>query len=328
MRWLRFIAGGIVITTLSVVGFWFWLDSDSARQWLASEVAIRSNGELTILGLRGHPLSQLSIESAVFKQQDITVNIKQLSLEWSPIRLFYGELAITALHAKMVQIASISAANPPPQSVDMVLPFGLRIDALRIDTLVFEQDQATPVNISDIRLLAGEFSNRLAGELSAQLPDGVLKLKLAGAPARWDITGSLAHASFKQLDFSGDGAYLSAGSMQLDALLEGEELHLIGNWQKHPTEITAQGQLRGQTDAHIIEGTFNGGWQLHLLTDSLKTALHLQLALDSPSLLSRQIPVDIDLLRDDSGLSATLIEKGGSLKLSMRFDDTQLHADL
>jgi len=328
LRWLRFIAGGIVITTLSVVGFWFWLDSDSARQWLASEVAIRSNGELTILGLRGHPLSQLSIESAVFKQQDITVNIKQLSLEWSPIRLFYGELAITALHAKMVQIASISAANPPPQSVDMVLPFGLRIDALRIDTLVFEQDQATPVNISDIRLLAGEFSNRLAGELSAQLPDGVLKLKLAGAPARWDITGSLAHASFKQLDFSGDGAYLSAGSMQLDALLEGEELHLIGNWQKHPTEITAQGQLRGQTDAHIIEGTFNGGWQLHLLTDSLKTALHLQLALDSPSLLSRQIPVDIDLLRDDSGLSATLIEKGGSLKLSMRFDDTQLHADL
>ena len=95
-----------------------------------------SGGTLSISGLSGRFPDAVRIERvAVHDQDGAWLTADRLQLDWSPLRLLRGELAVQTVAAERVIVARTAQTGSHSSGVSGALPLSVAIDDLRIDRL-------------------------------------------------------------------------------------------------------------------------------------------------------------------------------------------------
>ncbi|HVY89257.1 MAG TPA: hypothetical protein VG942_10345, partial [Hyphomonadaceae bacterium] len=241
--WAR-IAIGVVVATLALVAagvaLRYWITSDGGRGFIVSQIDGRKIGPLgtiRISGLKGDPLTAATLADIALVDDDgIWLRAKDARIEWTPEKLFGGELEIHAIQIHSVDVLRTphttpdNDKNPPPD-------IGIKLDSVVIDELHLAETLVKP-----------NAAYRIAGGAArGRNGDGFAKLSvtpISGPADRIDITSEWSPDSLK------GHAIIGGPAGGLVALLaqspEGEAVMLEG---------TVDGNLRN----------FQGG--LHLAFD-------------------------------------------------------------
>jgi translocation and assembly module TamB len=149
--WAR-IALGVVVAIAALaatgVGLRYWITSDGGRAFLVSQIDGRRVGPLGTLrveGLKGDPLEAATFADIALVDDDgVWLRAKNARIEWTPQRLFSGELEIAAIQIGTVDVLRAphstyeSKNNPPPD-------IGLKLDNIVIDELNIAETLFRPV---------------------------------------------------------------------------------------------------------------------------------------------------------------------------------------
>jgi translocation and assembly module TamB len=139
--WAR-IALGVAVAIAALmatgVGLRYWITSDGGRAFVVSQVDGRRVGPLGTLrveGLKGDPLEAATFADIALVDDDgVWLRARDARIEWTPSRLFGGELEIAAIQIHAVDVLRAphttyeSKNNPPPD-------IGLKLDSIVIDEL-------------------------------------------------------------------------------------------------------------------------------------------------------------------------------------------------
>jgi len=139
--WAR-IAISVVVALFALaaaaVGLRYWITSDPGRAFILSQIDGRRIGPLgtiRVQGLTGDPLQAATIADIALVDDDgVWLRAKNARIEWTPEKLFGGELEIQAVQVRLVDVLRSphttyeSQRNPPPD-------IGLKLDEVTIDEL-------------------------------------------------------------------------------------------------------------------------------------------------------------------------------------------------
>jgi translocation and assembly module TamB len=139
--WLR-IALGVVVAIFALVavgvGLRYWITSDAGRAFITSQIDGRKAGPLgtiRISGLKGDPLGAATVaDIALVDDEGVWLRAKDARIEWTPTALFAGELEISKINVRIVDVLRqpiLSAQQdegPPPD-------IGLSLDEVSVDDL-------------------------------------------------------------------------------------------------------------------------------------------------------------------------------------------------
>lgn len=320
----RFLMVAAVLILLAPVGGWFWLGSDGGRQWLAGSVASLSDGTVELRGLTGHPLSQISADLVLFNRVDLEAAAASVTLEWSPWRMLFGELAVVALSVDRVTLR-FPESPAAEQSAPLSLPARIvRLEALRIGELIAAESDGTESRIGDIRLDGLLLSESLAGRLQAHHAEGDLALQLAGSPERWMVEGDIQSEKNGAFRYSLSGRYLQQGGARLEGGSDFGSGTLQARWQRDEDELKAAGEMQLQAE----DGEFSGSWQLDSPADFSRLQLHGQGVLSDETRLNRQMPLEISVGLEAGEWAGSVEESGHGLRLEWQLMGGRLEGEL
>ncbi len=324
---LRHIAiAALAAPVITVAGLWFWLGSDSGRQWLTDTVSTASDGMVEIRGLQGHPLRELSAESVLFKNHATQVTATAVHLIWSPLQLLFMELNVTVLEAESVQVRlseTVPASETQP-AADLQFP-AVRLHAFRLAALAIEQPDGTTFALDDIRADDLRVDGALTGRLRAHIvdPDAVAEVMLAGTLSSWQVDGLLRSKNKGDLKLALTGQQLQAGEARIEAILADKSALVEAGWQRHGDEVNATGKLKLTSDTAGFDGT----WQASAGIESARVAWKIDGKARS-GMLNRLLPLDISGSWADGRLSTVAEEVGHGFRLELHHESETLAATL
>ncbi len=236
--WAWIVTGTGVVLTLTaagLVGLRAWINTDSGRSMLVEFVDGRQVGPLgtiRISGLKGDPLSSMTLDELVFVDvKGEWLRARNITLTWSPERLFSRELAIGLADIERVEMRRTPEPVDRPDDGGGLPDFGFRLDA---------------ASIGDFRVSDGVFgpaaSYRIAGGLTrSRSNDGRVDLDvmpLSGpgdrltAAATWTGIGAFNASASAEGPQGGALAALiqspDGAAVKLDADLSGELPQIAG----------------------------------------------------------------------------------------------------
>jgi translocation and assembly module TamB len=194
--WARITLGitvAIAALMATGVGLRYWITSDGGRAFVVSQIDGRRVGPLGTLrveGLEGDPLEAATFADIALVDDDgVWLRARDTRIEWTPSRLFSGELEIAAIQIGTVDVLRAprttyqSQNNPPPD-------IGLKLDSVIIDELNIAETLFRPV--AKYKIVAAAARPREGS--------GFARLDLAPltgpgdkltAKAEWTVEGSL-----------------------------------------------------------------------------------------------------------------------------------------
>lgn len=163
-----------LIAALALAALLWGLGREANLQWLAAQASARSGGRLELAGVRGSLYGPLRFARIEYRDGARSVAADGVALEWSPLALLVGRVAVDSLEVKALRIElgeqGGARARPPG---DLALPFELSLAQVRI---------------GELALHMGERSETLRGiELSARLGRGEHRLELGHARTPWGV---------------------------------------------------------------------------------------------------------------------------------------------
>ncbi|MFT3725737.1 MAG: translocation/assembly module TamB domain-containing protein [Hyphomonadaceae bacterium] len=139
--WLRIVLGVVVAIFALVaagVALRYWITSDAGRAFITSQIDGRKAGPLgtiRISGLKGDPLGSATVaDIALVDDEGVWLRAKDARLEWTPTALFAGELEISKINVRTVDVLRqplLSAQQDEGAPPDI----GLSLDEVSIDDL-------------------------------------------------------------------------------------------------------------------------------------------------------------------------------------------------
>ncbi|MFN4023673.1 MAG: translocation/assembly module TamB domain-containing protein [Hyphomonas sp.] len=183
--------------TLAVIGgLRVWVTTDSGRDFIASRINgmdVAGYGQLNISGLRGDPLSELTISRLNVRNDDgIWIEAEDVRLNWSPLSLLTRTLQINEIDAGKLSVLSRPVREDRPPS-EGGRNLRIHLNSLVLDRLILADGVAGPESISEI---SARFVQQSSGALDAALRlrpiegrgDRVDLLIVMTASRRFDIT--------------------------------------------------------------------------------------------------------------------------------------------
>jgi len=316
VKWSRIAIVTLALPAVVLAGLWFWLGSDNGRQWLADTVTGASDGMVEIRGLQGHPLRELHAESVLFKNEAAEVTAAKVRLLWSPLKLVFMQLNVSALESGSVQVRLLEAepATDTPPAADLLLP-AIQLDTFRVAALHIEQEDGTTVSIDDIRADGLAFDRRLAGKLSAHMvdPDAVAELTLSGSLSDWQLDGQLRSKKQGSLKLAMTGHQLQAGAARIEASVDDKSALVEADWQHQGDEVKATGKLKFDSPAAGFDGT----WQVKAGIEAAMADWQIKGAAKS-AMLSRPLSLEISGSRVEGMLTTAIEEAGQGFRLELQ----------
>ena len=258
MMWRRFaIAGSAVAGLLLVmlVGSFFWLDSQSGRNFVARQIAAFEfeNGlNMRIGRIDGSIYGDATLSDVRFHDpKGEFARAPEIRLDWSPLSFFNRGVAIHALTAQELNISRLPAFRVVPDRGDPLLPdLDIQIKRLQVDRIVFAKgitggahvaSLSGNLQIADRRAIIDATAGSIGGDRF------VLKLDAVPEKNQFDVDMKL-DAPAKGL-FAG----LAGRPIPMTANLSGR-----GDWRKWDGVLTAQLASEGIANLALTarEGTF------------------------------------------------------------------------
>lgn len=255
LRRIVFAAGGFLLLALAAVaGFAGWaLTTEGGRDFVLAEVEGRLPGGSSIGPADGVLAGPLRLEDVIYVDDDVTVRIGRLDVDWSVRALLAGHgFDIRYLHLDDVAIGLVADGDDPPAPVilpdSLELPLPLQLRDGRIGHLYLEFDDGGAIGP-----FGAEFAGRAEGtrfsldRLDLTTPWGAAAGALAlDARASWMVDGALdwtVHALDPMAQISGD--------LVVDGDLERLQVEVR---VRSPGRVEVQGTVRP------LEAAF--GWDL------------------------------------------------------------------
>lgn len=183
--------------TLAVIGgLRVWITTDGGREFIASRINgtdIAGYGELRISGLRGDPLSDLTIDRLNIRNEEgIWIEAEDVRLNWSPLSLLTRTLQVNEIDAGKLSVLSRPVREDRPPS-EGGRNLRIHLNSLVLDRLILADGVAGPESVSEI---SARFVQQSSGALDAALRlrpiegrgDRVDLLIVMTASRRFDIT--------------------------------------------------------------------------------------------------------------------------------------------
>ena len=196
------IAIGVVVAAIALaaagLGLRYWITSDPGRAFLVSQIDGRRIGPLGVIrvsGLKGDPLEAATLADIALVDDDgVWLRARDARIEWTPEKLFSGELEIQAVQIRVVDMLRLphttyQSENRPPPDI------GLKLNEVIIEELKIADNVLRPT-ASSYRVIGGAARGR----------DGAGFAKLSVAPltgpadridasAEWTADGMLDGAA-------------------------------------------------------------------------------------------------------------------------------------
>ncbi len=243
------IAFGVVaaafVLAATAVGLRYWITSDGGRAFIASQIDGRRVGPLGTLriqgGLSGDPLTTATIaDIALVDDEGVWLRARDARIEWTPEKLFSGELEIQAVHVRLVDVLRMprttyeSQRNPPPDI------------GLKLDEVVIEE-----VKLADT-IFKSEATYRISGSLARPRDgSGYARLNLQPLKGPGDIVDATAEWTAKGA-LSGKAMAVGPAGGLIAALIkppEGRHVALSANLDGTLAKFEADAKLLFNDDA-------------------------------------------------------------------------------
>jgi translocation and assembly module TamB len=125
----------LAIFTIVVVALaglvWFAL-SDRGLSYIASRVAARSGGQVTVENPSGSIANSMRFGRVTWRGADVTLVADDVVVDWKPGALLGRHLLIRGLGARKVQLSLKPSTGPTKPPTDLTLPLAIDIDRLAI----------------------------------------------------------------------------------------------------------------------------------------------------------------------------------------------------
>ncbi|HET7159314.1 MAG TPA: hypothetical protein VFI62_09970, partial [Burkholderiales bacterium] len=210
-----------ILCFLSFFGLWL-LSREATLIYVANYLVERMEGRLQLADVRGSLLGTVRLRALRYDDKFGKLAINDAHLEWKPLRLLRGQVAVGSVSANTVTLdlaRTDDERSKPPQSLRSPIPYA--VTDFRIEKLAVTQAGAT----HEVRGLHAGFSGgrrHLQAELKALATQygtfqGEVKL---GADSPFDMQGTLQLTALEPQDYSVrvklDGTLINALA-QIDA---------------------------------------------------------------------------------------------------------------
>lgn len=140
--WLRYAFGAALIILAAFALLAWAAGREATLQWLAAETAARTNGALTLEGVRGSLYGPLAADRVVWDDMDRRFEARGVQLDWSPSALLRGRVLISALETARLDLLTKRTSDATPQLPDkLALPVSVYVPQLRIGEVVMRTPQ-------------------------------------------------------------------------------------------------------------------------------------------------------------------------------------------
>ncbi len=126
-------AGLVVLLLLAAAGLWWWSGSEGSLAWMLRQVA--RTQPLRAEGVSGSLRAGLHAERLSWEREGLTVEARDVHVEWQPLDLLSRALHLQQVHAASVRVEDHRPPAPaaPPQS--LAVPLHAAVDDLKVDRL-------------------------------------------------------------------------------------------------------------------------------------------------------------------------------------------------
>jgi translocation and assembly module TamB len=275
------------ILLASLAGAVVWLLASANGLQTASQLAMRfSGGQLQIEQASGRLIGPLQLGALRWQTPALTVNVEQISLDWSPGALFERRLQIAALSAERLHIVNVPSPEPSPPPSELLLNVAVNVDKLAISRL--------------------EYGNALsASELAGSLHSDGRQHRLSDFRVR-----------FADIDITAEATLDGAAPLQLAA-----SARLSGQFEQRPMALalTASGPLEKIDLQAIAEAGLSGRADVVLTPFAPAAFASARLALDEidPAAWQSGAP------QAQLSLRADLLPQGHGVAGRFRLDNRQ-----
>ncbi|MES2563567.1 MAG: hypothetical protein V4637_12655, partial [Pseudomonadota bacterium] len=143
-----------VVCLLSLPALWL-LGRESTLIYVANYIVERMDGRLQLSNVRGSLLGTIRLQTLRYDDKFGKLAIDEARLEWRPLRLLRGQIAVGEVAANSVALDLVKTddeRSKPPKSLRAPLSFA--VTDFRINTLAVTRDGAT----HELRDLQAAFS--------------------------------------------------------------------------------------------------------------------------------------------------------------------------
>ncbi len=324
--WLGAVLGIILLTAIAATG-WLLGTTEGARFLLVTG-AESAGARLQIGQLEGRLLDELRLEDAAVEVPLFSVRVKSLRLQWNPVMLLAGNLAVRSLDLRGVNIHDTRPQKKKPLDLSWPTLSGPAtrlngwISSLTLRDLSYRQDDAEPTIVSELTGRVDWHAGQAAlTRLAIRTPGGTVKGD-AGISFRKPLLNLFATvtprepvAGFSRLLVNaeivpGKGAEQAAGRIRaVAATTENRSLHFS-------TDVGISSNSLRLSDLSLTEsgrkGKLTGKAEISLAGRSPAVAVRLQAEkLD----LSSEVPA-LPPLDGTVDLTGTLEKYRGTLRLA------------
>jgi translocation and assembly module TamB len=195
------LAAGLLFCAL---GLYWLLETAAGARFAVTAVGAVSGQQVSVQGVQGRLLDRLQLSGLHIARPKLDTRIDRLDLDWEPLRLLSGELAVRRLLVSGVRIQDDRppSGKPPqlrwPRVSGVARRLEARIGNFKLTGLSYRRLQAPPLSVSELtsslqyqkgllsisglRLLSP--GGRLSGEIAAGLSYPSLRVDLAALPAQ------------------------------------------------------------------------------------------------------------------------------------------------
>ncbi|APR03523.1 translocation/assembly module TamB domain-containing protein [Thauera chlorobenzoica] len=137
-RGLKWLGGGVALALAAALGAGAWLlGTPSGLEAGLALARHASGGALQVEGVRGRVLGRLDLDALAYRSPALELELKDVSLAWSPAALLDRRLEIAHLTVGRMDLARAAAADeaaagPLPAPASLALPFAIELRRLAV----------------------------------------------------------------------------------------------------------------------------------------------------------------------------------------------------
>ncbi|MEO8626523.1 MAG: translocation/assembly module TamB domain-containing protein [Betaproteobacteria bacterium] len=337
MRWRKVIVRGLLFVLVCIalgLGELYWASrSETVLRWAIEQAAKRMPGKLTVDGIHGSITEPIAIDSIQYKNDDITVDARQVSLDWSAASSLLGQrITIRQLRIGTLRVVLANSAGPRKPVVlpdSLALPIPVQVESLEIQRLAIAGDFAEQKfdNISIAYSGDGQAHQVKLTRFTAAWGTLAAEFKLA-APSPFPLSGT-ARVNSSAVDGWPIAADAQFGGtlqrMQTALQVKVRDIPIIGGAQITPFEpiwlqtLTARTEsldikrLVGGAPGTALDATFEGrGVDSARIAGNLSVTNRLAGTLDQQRLPVRSISGAVTADLDGVALSEARVDLGSA----------------
>jgi translocation and assembly module TamB len=219
----RLVLALLVLAALAAAGLFFAARSETVLSWGLARLTAATGGKLVFEGVQGAIVGTPTIGRIRYEDEDVLVEARDATFEWSPLALVFGKVDVASLAAAAVTIRTKPTEGPSSLPEDIGLPLPIAVGRAEIGELVIDADGSI-VRFADVRLgyrgdaIAHRLTDVSGRAFGATIRNGRYAL---GARPPFDISGeAAAERPAPPLGVAVDakfGGTLAAMTLDLDA---------------------------------------------------------------------------------------------------------------